>query len=297
MTRKLALHRPSPARSGCPMFLDIHEPDYAADLFVRGGRADAARCGAALFAAAVLDPHRPGHGGGPEFPVRCPRAAGRAPPLVLPNAVPGPRLTPRAASEIGGGCTPCTSCSLVTGAPARACRNSWRGVLASSASEARRWRATLAGGGPAAEFQSRAAALGLCDRVAFPRLDRSASSGRPFALTADILALPLHAEGLANAAARGSCARAGGGRDAGWRARRSHRTGTILVFLRPRATPGRAGGGLARAGDTAIWCYATAGALAPASASSTVSTSGLVAARLAGLHVGLRRTVPPDGRD
>jgi glycosyltransferase involved in cell wall biosynthesis len=65
-----------------------------------------------------------------------------------------------------------------------------------------RWHATLAGGGPIAEFRHLADELGVGDRVDFPGwLD--ASDVQALCADADILALPSHAEGLAIAVLEG----------------------------------------------------------------------------------------------
>ena len=60
----------------------------------------------------------------------------------------------------------------------------------------RRWRATLAGGGPIDEFRKFADDLGILDRLCFPGwLDQNAVSA--LCADADVLVLPSHAEGLA----------------------------------------------------------------------------------------------------
>jgi glycosyltransferase involved in cell wall biosynthesis len=60
----------------------------------------------------------------------------------------------------------------------------------------RRWRATLAGGGPIDEFRKLADDLGILDRLCFPGwLDQVGV--RTLCADADVLVLPSHAEGLA----------------------------------------------------------------------------------------------------
>ena len=187
-TRKLALTAVARAVA-VPYVLHIHEPDYAADVRSRGELMR--RLVRGMFAAAVqiivlgTDADRS---------LRAALALPDSPVLVLPNAVPDPRPTPRAAAKA----VEADPVHLVFlgDLSARKGVPELLEALASSALEARRWRATLAGGGPVAEFQTRAAALGLCDRVAFPGwIDQPAVGA--LCATADILVLPSHAEGLA----------------------------------------------------------------------------------------------------
>jgi glycosyltransferase involved in cell wall biosynthesis len=67
---------------------------------------------------------------------------------------------------------------------------------------ARRWHATLAGGGPIHEFERLAQELGIEDRVDFPGW-LNASDVQALCADADILVLPSHAEGLAMAVLEG----------------------------------------------------------------------------------------------
>jgi glycosyltransferase involved in cell wall biosynthesis len=69
-------------------------------------------------------------------------------------------------------------------------------ALATPTMKLRRWRATLAGGGPIAEFRKFAGDLGILDRLCFPGwLDQVGVSA--LCADADVLVLPSHAEGLA----------------------------------------------------------------------------------------------------
>jgi glycosyltransferase involved in cell wall biosynthesis len=69
-------------------------------------------------------------------------------------------------------------------------------ALASPTMTRRRWRATLAGGGPVNEFYRLAQDLGIADRIHLPGwIDRASVSG--LCAEADVLVLPSHAEGLA----------------------------------------------------------------------------------------------------
>jgi glycosyltransferase involved in cell wall biosynthesis len=69
-------------------------------------------------------------------------------------------------------------------------------ALASPAMTGRRWRATLAGGGPVNEFYRLAQELGIADRIHLPGwIDTGSVSG--LCADADVLVLPSHAEGLA----------------------------------------------------------------------------------------------------
>lgn len=68
--------------------------------------------------------------------------------------------------------------------------------LASQTVRRRRWRATLAGGGPIAEFRALAQDLGILERLCFPgQIDEVGVSA--LCADADVLVLPSHAEGLA----------------------------------------------------------------------------------------------------
>jgi glycosyltransferase involved in cell wall biosynthesis len=69
-------------------------------------------------------------------------------------------------------------------------------ALASPAMTQRRWRATLAGGGPVNEFYRLARDLGIADRIHLPGWIEIASV-RALCAEADVLVLPSHAEGLA----------------------------------------------------------------------------------------------------
>jgi glycosyltransferase involved in cell wall biosynthesis len=69
-------------------------------------------------------------------------------------------------------------------------------ALASPTMKRRRWRATVAGGGPIEEFRKLADELGILDRLCFPGwLDQVGVSA--LCADADVLVLPSHAEGLA----------------------------------------------------------------------------------------------------
>jgi len=69
-------------------------------------------------------------------------------------------------------------------------------ALASPTMKHRRWRATLAGGGPIDEFRNLAEDLGIVERLHFPGwLDQVGVSA--LCADADVLVLPSHAEGLA----------------------------------------------------------------------------------------------------
>jgi len=181
--RKLALAAVARA-TALPYVLHIHDYDYAADVRARGGFMR--RRVRAMFAGAaqtiVL-------GTQAERTLRAALALPDAPILVLPNAVPDPQPPPRAANGpvhivfLG-------YLSARKGAPELI------DALASPALAALSWRATLAGGGPVAEFRARAAALGLAGRVDFPGwIDQPAASA--LCASGDVLVLPSHAEGLA----------------------------------------------------------------------------------------------------
>jgi glycosyltransferase involved in cell wall biosynthesis len=69
-------------------------------------------------------------------------------------------------------------------------------ALAGLPTTTRRWRATLAGGGPIDEYRRFAEDLGILDRLCFPGwLDEAGV--RTLCAEADVLVLPSHAEGLA----------------------------------------------------------------------------------------------------
>ena len=69
-------------------------------------------------------------------------------------------------------------------------------ALASPTMKRRRWRATVAGGGPIEEFRKLADDLGILNRLCFPGwLDQVGVSA--LCADADVLVLPSHAEGLA----------------------------------------------------------------------------------------------------
>ena len=129
-----------------------------------------------------------------EFTLRAAIELPEARILVLPNAVPDPHPPPRRGVDVA------------TAGPVHLVflgyLSARKGVpdlleaLATPALAALPWRATLAGGGPVDQFRTRAAALGLADRVTFPGwIDQPAANA--LSAAADILVLPSHAEGLA----------------------------------------------------------------------------------------------------
>jgi glycosyltransferase involved in cell wall biosynthesis len=69
-------------------------------------------------------------------------------------------------------------------------------ALSSPQLRSRQWRATLAGGGPLAEFRRLAVEFGITERVDFPGWVDQARA-RALCFDADVLVLPSHAEGLA----------------------------------------------------------------------------------------------------
>jgi len=69
-------------------------------------------------------------------------------------------------------------------------------ALASPAMKHRRWRATLAGGGPVDEFRRAAENLGILDRLCFPGWVGESDVSALYA-DGDVLVLPSYAEGLA----------------------------------------------------------------------------------------------------
>ena len=172
-----------------PYILHVHDYDYAADVRARG--AVMRRLVRDMFAAAeqtiVL-------GTEAEFTLRAAMELSDARILVLPNAVPDPHPPPRRDVDVA------------TAGPVHLVflgyLSARKGVpelleaLATPALAALPWRATLAGGGPVDQFRTRAAALGLADRVTFPGwIDQPAANA--LCGVADILVLPSHAEGLA----------------------------------------------------------------------------------------------------
>ena len=186
--RKLALTAIARAVA-LPYVLHIHEPDYAADVRARGEPMQ--RLVRGMFAAAaqiiVL-------GTEADRTLRAALALPDAPVLVLPNAVPDPRPAPRAAASAAAADP--VHLVFLGDLSARKGVPELLEALARPALAALPWRATLAGGGPVAEFRTRAADLGLTDRVAFPGwIDQPAASA--LCASADILVLPSHAEGLA----------------------------------------------------------------------------------------------------
>jgi glycosyltransferase involved in cell wall biosynthesis len=75
-------------------------------------------------------------------------------------------------------------------------------ALSSPQLRSRQWRATLAGGGPLAEFRRLAVEFGITERVDFPGWVDQARA-RALCFDADVLVLPSHAEGLAMAVLEG----------------------------------------------------------------------------------------------
>jgi glycosyltransferase involved in cell wall biosynthesis len=172
-----------------PYVLHIHDYDYAVDVRARGERTR--RLVRGMFAAAgqitVL-------GTEADKTLRAALSLPDARILVLPNAVPDPRPAPRAAVTVAAR-NP-VHLVFLGYLSARKGVPELLEALATPTLAALPWRATLAGGGPVDEFRTRAAALGLADRVAFPGwIDQSAAS--TLCAGADILVLPSHAEGLA----------------------------------------------------------------------------------------------------
>jgi glycosyltransferase involved in cell wall biosynthesis len=172
-----------------PYVLHVHDYDYAADVRARGGLMQ--RLVRSMFAAAeqtiVL-------GTEAERTLRAALALPDARMLILPNAVPDPYgfSGGRRESEAAGP----VHLVFLGHLSARKGVPELLQALASPALAGLPWRATLAGGGPAAEFRARAAALGLADRVAFPGwIDQAAASA--LCAAADVLVLPSYAEGLA----------------------------------------------------------------------------------------------------
>ena len=261
-----------------PYVLHVHDYDYAADVHARGEVMQ--RLVRGMFAAAeqtiVL-------GTEAERTLRAALELPDARILVLPNAVPDPHPTPR----VGPGVSATSPVHLVF----LGYLSARKGVpelleaLASPALAALPWRATIAGGGPVAEFRAKATTLGLADRVVFPGwIDQPAASA--LCAAADILVLPSHAEGLAMSVLEGL---------AHGLAVVATPVGAHAEVIEPEQS-----GLLTPPGDVAALSaalarvvadrrYANVCAPAPASASSTVSTCGPTPMRLARLHVGLLR--------
>ena len=118
--------------------------------------------------------------------------------VVIPNAVPDP--LPDTAAER----SPVGPCHLLF----LGHLSTRKGVpelvqaLAQPALLSRRWRATLAGGGPVDEYRRLAADLDIAERVEFPGWVDEAQV-RELCTNADVLVLPSHAEGLAMAVLEG----------------------------------------------------------------------------------------------
>jgi glycosyltransferase involved in cell wall biosynthesis len=172
-----------------PYVLHVHDYDYAAD--VRARSALMRRLVRSMFVAAaqtiVL-------GTGAGRTLRAALALPAARILVLPNAVPDPHPAPRADSGVATA-GPVHLVFLGHLGPRKGAPELLE-ALASPALAALPWRATLAGGGAVDEFRTRAATLGLAERVAFPGwIDQPAASA--LCAAADVLVLPSHAEGLA----------------------------------------------------------------------------------------------------
>jgi glycosyltransferase involved in cell wall biosynthesis len=172
-----------------PYILHVHDYDYAADVSARGGVMR--RLVRGMFAAAeqtiVL-------GTEAERTLRAALDLPDAPILVLPNAVPDPNPTPRESPGVSA--TSPVHLVFLGYLSARKGLPELLEALASPALAALSWRATIAGGGPVAEFRAKATALGLADQVVFSGwINQPAASA--LCASADILVLPSHAEGLA----------------------------------------------------------------------------------------------------
>ena len=118
--------------------------------------------------------------------------------VVLHNAVPDPEPDVTRARPAG---TPCRLLFLGH-LSARKGVPELLQALARPALSARRWRATLAGGGPVDEFRKLANGLGLSQRVDFAGWVNEAAV-KALSAEAEILVLPSHAEGLAMAVLEG----------------------------------------------------------------------------------------------
>ena len=117
---------------------------------------------------------------------------GRDRMVVLHNAVPDPLPNLNRTPRVG---RPCHLLFLGYLSARKGVPDLLR-ALASPTMKLRRWRATLAGGGPIDEFRKFAEDLGILDRLCFPGwLDQNAVSA--LCADADVLVLPSHAEGLA----------------------------------------------------------------------------------------------------
>ncbi len=174
---------------GLPYILHIHDYDYALDVRARGRLMR--RLVRGMFSAAA---HIIVLGTEADRTLRAALALPNAPLLVLQNAVPDPHPAPRTAATVAA--AEPAHLVFLGYLSARKGVPELLEALASPALAALPWRATLAGGGPVDEFRTRAAALGLADRVAFPGwIDQPAASA--LCAAADILVLPSHAEGLA----------------------------------------------------------------------------------------------------
>jgi len=117
---------------------------------------------------------------------------------VLPNAVPDPLRNVGAAPER----KPPYHILFLGHLSARKGVPELLRALASPALASRRWRATLAGGGPVDEYRRLANDLGIADRIDFPGWV-GAEKVNTLCGDADILVLPSHAEGLAMAVLEG----------------------------------------------------------------------------------------------
>jgi glycosyltransferase involved in cell wall biosynthesis len=117
---------------------------------------------------------------------------------VMPNAVPDPLPDPASERSPAGPCHLLFLGHLSTrkGVP------ELLQAFAQPALLSRRWRATLAGGGPVDEYRRLAADLDIAERVEFPGWVDEAQV-RELCANADILVLPSHAEGLAMAVLEG----------------------------------------------------------------------------------------------
>jgi glycosyltransferase involved in cell wall biosynthesis len=172
-----------------PYVLHVHDYDYAADVRARTGVMRGLVRG--MFAAAeqtiVL-------GTEAERTLRAALQLPEARILVLPNAVPDPNPTPRGGRAVSA--TSPVRLIFLGYLSARKGVPELLEALASPALAALSWHATIAGGGPVAEFRAKATALGLADRVVFSGwINQPAASA--LCASADILVLPSHAEGLA----------------------------------------------------------------------------------------------------